>query len=294
MHESNLSQIPEWRYDKYAGKPVMKYKKDSSHEMMESILPERLYRQIPLEDLFILWRDKELPRQHFEGSIHSHVEKNSVGNFWFTEPMKINKDGVYIITEPKNWKNQPEHVQESEMSFKSTEKLREHGEWANTLPFLHLKQVHEVHTANRVDLDDLTVCVFNYAHDQLVRELHTLKTIHTQDPSSPAYKELLDRLRRIKDCEFGKLNRDNFVSFDEYKKQENDRRIQIQEGLLDPSYLKKLAEFYEWAIALPVISQADSPPDMEYAAVDGSDYSQKRFKKLYETMRQMRGLTKDI
>lgn len=287
MRESNPNQIPEWRYDKYAGRPTVEYK-GGGHEMRESVLPERLYRQIPLEDLFILWRDKELPRQHFNGSVHSHVEKNSVGNFWFTEPMKINNDGAYIITEPKNWKNQPEHVQESEMSFKSAEKLREHGEWAKALPFLHLKQVHEVHTANRVGLDDLTVCVFDYAHKQLLRESYTLKTLDTEDPSSPAYKELLNRLRRINDCEFGNLKPDYSVSFDDQKKEENNRRVQIQERLLDPSYTKKLAEFYEWAIALPVIDHADSPEDMEYAAVDGSDYNQKRFKKFYESVRQAR------
>jgi len=126
-------------------------------------LPECLYRQIDATELFLLWRDFQLPLQIFQGSSHSKVEADSVGNFWFAKPMVFNRQSfeVLVKTEPKKWKNNPAFVQKSEMFYKD----KDYND-----PFCRprLLSVEEFHTGNILSLDELQISVSNVLHNRIV------------------------------------------------------------------------------------------------------------------------------
>lgn len=310
ISDSAINQeVPPWRHKKLVGKPV-RYFDETARVLAEreSRLPERLYRQMPIEDLYLLWRDDEMPLQPFEGSQHSQVEENSLGNFWFTQPIALDSVEAYVITEPAQWRQDPEYVQESTMSFKSDKKRSQMGEWAAWRPGSIMSHVEEVHTGNRLRKDDLTVCVSERANNQIASEKAVLLNWGlTDDQLAEAYLRgdlgtkpqprfdkspgaisvlrsgVLSRLAKVYKREFGALPRSADDMRSEFDREQEFGRSKIA----DPRVVGKLSAFYSWALGLPVIPWGAMPGDVDDVADSPAHKveNERRFLEFYEKIR---------
>jgi hypothetical protein len=263
--------IPEWRLRKI-GRPVHSWDFDL-HDWVERDpnVPERLYRQIPIEDVYLTWRDKEMPLQHFKGSPHSSVEDNSIGNFWFDRPICLDRfiEG-YVITEPSRWSQQPEFFQESQMTYKSNAKEKKNadlikslGAWADYGPNKKygLSKVPEFHTGNRLQISELTICLSSLEHKHLSDELASLKQIDTLSKDSLARSGLYRRIFKLREREHGELPEGQHAA----ETPSSNADAYSEKQLRNPEFVQSLMQFYEWALTLPVIPASCQPFDMEDA-----------------------------
>jgi len=302
-------EVPPWRHKKYAGRPVEVYDFETGEfKEREPKLPERLYRQVPIEDLYFIWRDNEMPLQLFEGSSQSMVEKNSLGNFWFTQPVSLDSIEGYIVTEPARWKQDPEYVQESNMRFKSDRKRSEMGEWGVWRPNDLTYRIEEIHTGNRLKIDELTICVSKSAHRKIELEAAALRNWDmTDDELADAYLRgdlgiepypwvkdrqgaifvlrngVRERLAKIFKREFG-----NMLRLEGDKRSDNDISQEYgQKKMADPQMVEKLKSFYDWALKLPVLPEGARPADIEDVVEDPkrSKENERRFLEFYDKIR---------
>lgn len=278
-------QSEHWRLRKHQGRTRTQYDFAARKSVeTDPKLPERLYRQVPVADLYMLWRDQELPLQPFEGSHHSRVEENSVGNFWFTEPVSFDTVEVYIVTEPAQWRQLPEYVQASQMSFKSDKKRAEMGEWGVWQPATILSSVPEIHTGNRLRMNELTAFVSHSCRMQLIRHAMILQKVGNGSASSEESREL--------QIELGKLiEREQGLPTAELGQSEYAIRERLGElRLADPVFRGRLQVFYEWAQQLPVIPPNAQPADVEHVTNDkeASSKNEAQFRAFYDNYKGSR------
>lgn len=289
----DISTVEPWRFEKNHRKNPNESKENRE---AEPVLPERLYRQTNLGDLFLLWRDNELPLQEFKGSPHSDVDSNSVGNFWFTQPVFLDSHAVnwqldgYIVTEPKHWKNPAILVQESTMKYKP-----------NDRSIQELRTIPEVHTANRLSLSELTVLATSVQHQKFKKFAELLQTwgepAETYD-NHPFAKQLRkddeawllalqQQAGKISFREFGESDAesrpDSLANFPP-----SDKRL-FELGRLVLDNAKKFQEFKqfcEWLANLPVIPTDSLPADMEkiYNNNRAQKKNEKRFLEFYNSI----------
>ncbi len=98
--------------------PPPKEEQLKEKESKEKRVPERLYRNISFEELFLIWRDKEIPLGAFPGSADSEVDAGSVGTFWFSKPINfLPTRRFYLELKTENLQDE-EGVRESIMTFR--------------------------------------------------------------------------------------------------------------------------------------------------------------------------------
>lgn len=257
-----------WRGGREKNKPVTEEHEGKSVER-EPRIPDRLFRQIGTEDLYLLWRDHELPLQPFRGSPGSKVEPNSVGNFWFTQPLSLPDPNemstrasfsrlnnfAYLITEPTKWQKPPEYVQESEMSFVKYQDVPDTYEttrWSDVNYYsVQYGSVPEIHTGNRLPVEELKICItpgMLYMFSQEMKVLQQLQVSGASGSNDEAW--FMERLTRLRSREFGEIPG--------VGEKRNKKRSQKQ--LTDKEFMGRLEDFYRWALSLPVIPESAIPP----------------------------------
>lgn len=250
-----------WRLDKYKGRPERGYSyEEKKYIEREPTIPERLYRQIPVTDLYLLWRDKELPVQVGGGTM-TKVESGSVGNYWFPKPVSFNRDlEVYLITEPAKWKDGPQYLQESDMSFKSDTATEAFGGASTFGSFgSAMASVPEIHTGNRVRLDELTVCLKSSTHESIKDKIQALEGLAKAGDELTNEEDRIARwIGELHDREIGRPEGEVGI------RETTDRQLAYgKQWIKKENNLKQLKEFYEWVLQLPVMKSADMPADID-------------------------------
>lgn len=91
---------------------------NKSPENKEKELPEKLYRNVSWEEIFMLWRDKELPLGAFPGSEDSTAEANQIAHFWFAKPFQFLRDRTFFLEIEPTSLSEPQKIKESVMTFR--------------------------------------------------------------------------------------------------------------------------------------------------------------------------------
>jgi len=200
--------------------------------------------------LFVLWRDKEMPLQHFQGYNDSKVEPNSVGNFWFDNPSVFNKSegfSAVIITEPNKWKKMPLNVQKSEMKYRVGENMPQDQQWKKWYQYSFAgheeKQKDEYHTGNRLSLDELEIKISRGTKFKADRMLESIrrakKAVESDNIPVPSDESKL------------RIDLESFLNREMGQDEGEKRKTEID--VSDLKILQQLESFYSWLIELPII-----------------------------------------
>jgi len=149
--------MPEWRKQEETKRPV--------EEEKNWELPEKLYREPTMAQLFELFADGELPLQHHTTAPDSDVEENSVGTFWFGRPAFLahgNYGRILIETQPEHWPEEPKFLQKSQMEYLKGHKPEPANSWEPRWATPDNRKVHtedEYHIGNSIPIYAITAYV---------------------------------------------------------------------------------------------------------------------------------------
>ncbi|MFH2105007.1 MAG: hypothetical protein ABII72_02100 [Parcubacteria group bacterium] len=79
-----------------------------------------IYRTVDLGQLYLFWRDSELPRGIAQGDEDTDAEPNSLITFWSDAPLIFtgrDRDQAIFSTKPSQWKEKPEYLWKGKMRF---------------------------------------------------------------------------------------------------------------------------------------------------------------------------------
>jgi hypothetical protein len=176
--------MPEWRKQEQAKRPV---EGETNWE-----LPEKLYREPTMAQLFELFRDGELPLQQHTAALDSDIEKNSIGTFWFGRPARLShhdRNQPIIETMPEYWPEEPSFIQTSSMEYKKGHEPEPANSWEPRWATPDKRKVHtedEYHVGNNIPIYAINIFVPKKLKDRSRRYVSAAKFLLAGKKVDPA------------------------------------------------------------------------------------------------------------
>lgn len=255
-------------------------KKESCSEL-EKKFEGKLYHSTSLAELFLVWRDDEMPMTvAWPYCSDSDAEPDSVQTYWFKKPIDVAGGGCLgrgIFLEITRNEIEEENISEGEMRF------QEFSEDYDGNTTKRNRRLDEVYVKERIPLDKIKIYVTKEQKEEIVGQKQRLQS-YIKDVKKgwqPSLTEDNDLISKLKDYEFG---RDNFP--DQYRTMKQDSYsgwVQLKKYSLNsvetepqyrgrvlevnPDFFLKLAakilDFYDWALTLPNASEKSKHKEMD-------------------------------
>lgn len=235
-------------------------------------IPPKLYRDVSLSEIYLLWRDKELPLKHFTGSRHSDLGKDSVASFWFDRPMVFELyyfEGL-VMTEPHKWQKPPEYFQKGTMRFRDQGGLPDaSAPWTGEI----LNSIPEYYLGDRIPIDQVKVFLGERGQMRIKKWKEDLLYVHEKTKEvgvkegeekveDPRIFSIHGMLNTLENYEFGNLPSDETRSGELQKR----RQAKFKAVMSNRKQLQTLIDFCDWALALPVVKR-DQVSDLDDTSV---------------------------